>query len=104
MDTKNLTNISTHERVPLFGLGTTPQADWKIIFFSTLLFAVGASIFNVYTFLSLGRNGVEVGDNAAEQGVDLDKLQVANLYYENKEKEFQTIVKTPGASAIDPSI
>ena len=84
----------------LFGLGTSPDADWKIIFVSTIILAVLMIILNVFIFIKIDRQEVVVSDEANKEHqkvLDLSELRETVLYYQNKALEFEKI-KNSGAS------
>ena len=84
----------------LFGLGTSPDADWKIIFVSTIILAILMITLNVFMFVKIDRQEVVVSDetNKDKQKVlDLSELRETVLYYRNKALEFDKI-KNSGVS------
>ena len=107
-DLKNIFKKVETRNGSLFGLGTGVQADWKFIFFSTVLLIVIVSTLNVLVFLRVDKGEVfESGDDESgpRSTLNLDKLRDANTYYRAKALEFNRI-KSGGARASfsDPSI
>ena len=90
----------------LFGFGTSPEADWKIIFTSTLILTVLAVGLSVYIFLKIDKGEifvVEKQDEQSEKTLDVSLLQETVSYYKNKEIEFNRI-KNLVAPSVDPSL
>ena len=106
---KNLASIFKKSRSqdagPLFGFGTSAQADWKIIFFSTLVFILIVSILNLALFVQINRGEIfviEEKDNAPQHTLDLEKLRETNAYYQNKALGFERIKKATSTPITDP--
>jgi|SRR3989344_9072915 len=90
----------------LFGFGTSSEADWKIIFISTVVLAVLVIVLSVFIFIKINKGEIFVVKKSAEpekKTLDLSLLRKTVSYYENKALEFERIrsVKTP---AVDPSL
>ena len=90
----------------LFGHGTSPEADWKIIFISTMVLAVLVIGLSTFVFIKIDRGEIFVVEKLAEQGdkiLDLSLLRETVSYYQDKAVEFERIkrVKTP---SVDPSL
>src|SRR3989338_2011453 len=90
----------------LFGYGTSPEADWKIIFVSTAVLAVLMIGFSIFIFFKIDREEIFVVKEQVEQGsktLDLSLLKETVSYYQNKALEFERIKKAK-TSAVDPSL
>lgn len=97
-------HITTQGR--LFGFGTSPEADWKIIFsFGTILVLV-VIFLSVYLFLvSDNWKSPGAGNPYSQEGgvLNADLLRETVLYYENKALDFERI-KLEKVEIPDPSI
>ena len=90
----------------LFGFGTSPEADWKIIFISTTILAVFVIALSVFMFIKIDRKGIFVVERSTGgRGTTLDVslLRETILYYQNKAFEFKRI-KSAITPATDPSL
>ncbi|MDP3874894.1 MAG: hypothetical protein Q8Q22_00015 [bacterium] len=90
----------------LFGFGTSPETDWKIIFILTTILAVFVVALSVFMFIKINRGEIFVVERSTEQeGVSLDTplLRKTVLYYQNKAIEFERI-KSTVTPATDPSL
>ncbi|MFZ2763798.1 MAG: hypothetical protein WAX80_02050 [Minisyncoccia bacterium] len=90
----------------LFGFGTSPEADWKIIFVSGLTFALLLIVLSIFMFIKIDKGEIFVvekieGEN--EKTLDIARLQETVSYYQNKAVEFERI-KAAKVSAVDPSL
>lgn len=92
---------------PLLGFGTSPQADWKVIFFSALFLLVTVSLMNGVIFIRI-KNG-EIFSSTSSQSAELQTLNVAKLkstieYYQGKEDQFLNIKSASSTQVVDPSL
>lgn len=100
----NKLNRKIHGR--LFGLGSNPETDWKIIFVSTLVLAVLVVVLSVFIFMKIDKGEIFVVEKSNEQGeksLDTSLLKETVSYYENKAREFERI-KGLIVPAVDPSL
>lgn len=89
----------------LFGFGTSPEADWKIIFISTMILAILVITLSVFMFIKIDRKGIFVVERSTgerETTLDASLLRETVLYYQNKALEFKRI-KSTITPATDPS-
>jgi len=107
-----MTNSKLHKkinfRIPsnLFGFGTSPEADWKIIFVSLLVLALLVVGLCAYVFLNVDKQDIfMVGETKvnSEQVLDLVRLKETILYYQEKALQLEKI-KRLDSSSVDPSI
>lgn len=111
MENKNnldpvLEKIEWHADGHLFGFGLSPEADWKVIFVSTVTLIVIVSMLNIFMFLRVDRGGLS-REEALESEVpslDLESLKGAVNYYQNKSKEFERIRNGTVTVVVDPSL
>lgn len=78
----------------LFGFGTSPECDWKIIFISTIILVALVGVLSVYIFMKIDRGEifvVEKSDEPSEKSLDVSLLKETVLYYKNKALEFKRI-------------
>ena len=90
----------------LFGFGTSPEADWKIILISTIVLAVLAIALNVLIFIKIDKREIFVADKAGEergQALDISLLRETVLYYQNKAREFEKIQNQKTTSMVSPA-
>ena len=90
----------------LFGFGTSPQADWKIIFISTLVLTLLALVLSGFIFIKIDKGEIFVIDKPLEQRgktLDISLLKEIISYYQGKAREFERI-KSLVVPATDPSL
>ena len=90
----------------LFGFNTSPEADWKIIFVSTLILACFIIVLSVLMFVRIDKGEIFVINKPAEEGakiLDVAVLKETVLYYQNKALEFERI-KNVRTTSVDPSL
>ncbi|MDP2720347.1 MAG: hypothetical protein Q8O75_00025, partial [bacterium] len=91
----------------LFGFGTSPETDWKIIFILTTIFAVFVVALSVFMFIKINRGEIFVVKRSVEQEekvLDASLLRETVLYYQNKALEFEKIKSSVVVPAADPSL
>lgn len=89
----------------LFGFGTSPDADWKIIFISTTILATLVIALSIFMFIKINKGGIFAVEKLVEQEekvFDVSLLKETVLYYQNKALEFERI-KQSVVPATDPS-
>lgn len=89
----------------IFGFGTGPEADWKIIFISFAILAVVVIAFSIFMFREIGRGDIFVTEAPGaqeEQILDTSLLKETVLYYQNKALELKKL-KSSTPSDTDPS-
>ena len=97
----------SRDKDPFFGFGTSAQADWKIIFFSTVLIIIVVSILNVVMFIKIDKGEIFVvkeNNPMSKNALNLEKLKETNLYYKNKALEFESLKKGTSSPVVDPSL
>ncbi len=88
------------------GFGTSPEADWKIIFVSAVVLAILIIILSVFMFIKIDKGEIFVVKRLAEEKekiLDITVLRETVSYYQNKALEFERIKKVK-APAVDPSL
>ena len=51
----------------LFGFGTSPEADWKIILISAMMLAVSAVVLSVFMFIKIDKGEIFVIEKSEEE-------------------------------------
>ena len=90
----------------LFGFGTNPEIDWKIIFISTVVLATAVIILSIFIFIKIDKGEIFVVKKQVEEvGETLDITILRNTvsYYQNKALEFESIKNSKPVSS-DPSL
>jgi len=90
----------------LFGFGTGPEADWKIISFGTLIMTLVMIVMGGYVFIKVDKGEVFVTKGSAdsvERTLNVSLLQDVVVYYKNKEVKFEEIINSR-VDGVDPSI
>lgn len=90
----------------LFGFGTSPEADWKVIFISSAVLAISFVSFSVYIFIKIDKGEIFVPEEPVGQEeniFDSALLTETVSYYQGKALEF-TEMKQEGIPAVDPSL
>ena len=90
----------------LFGFGVSPQADWKIIFISTLVLTLLALVLSGFIFIKIDKGEIFVVDRPLEQRgktLDISLLKETISYYQGKAREFER-TKNLVVPATDPSL
>ncbi len=89
-----------------FGFGTSPEADWKIIFVSTIILTILVIVSSIFIFIKIDKGEIFVVEKSAGEGdktLDLSLLRETVSYYQNKALEFERI-KRARTPATDPSL
>lgn len=90
----------------LFGFGTNPETDWKIIFVSTVVLIVGVITLSVFVFIKSDKRESLVTNNndvQSEAQLDTELLRETILYYQDKKVEFERLDGVV-APMTDPSL
>ena len=90
----------------LFGFGTSVEADWKIIFISTIVLAILAIVLSLYIFIKIDKGEIFVIEKTTEQSettLDASLLKETVSYYKNKALKFERI-KNVIKPTVDPSL
>lgn len=90
----------------LFGFGTSPEADWKIIIVSIVVLVILVIILSVFIFIKIDKGEIFAIEQPIEQGekaLDANLLRETVTYYQNKKLEFESI-RDLTASSSDPSL
>lgn len=90
----------------LFKLGASPEADWKIIFVSTIVLIVSVVALSVFMFIKIDKGEIFVVQRLAGQGqeaLNISILKETVSYYQKKAREFEKI-KNEKVGAVDPSL
>ena len=91
----------------IFGFGTSPEADWRIIFISTIILIASVITLGVFVFRQTNQTDIFMpGDLDVPEGQILDTsvLRETILYYQNKESEFGRIKNSALLVPADPSL
>jgi hypothetical protein len=90
----------------IFGFGTSPEADWKIIFISTVVLVTTVIVLSIFIFIKIDKGEIFVIERLPDQGekiLNLSLLKETVSYYQNKAIEFERIKNSASPSA-DPSL
>lgn len=90
----------------LFGFGTSPEADWKIILISTIILTVLVIALSVFLFIKVDKGEifmVEKSVGQKEKALNISLLKETVFYYQNKALEFERI-KSSVTPTADPSL
>jgi len=90
----------------LFGFGTNPEIDWKIIFISTIVLATLVILLSIFIFIKIEKGEIFVVKKSVgevETTLDVAILRNTVSYYQDKALEFERI-KSTKPSAVDPSL
>jgi hypothetical protein len=90
-----------------FGWGASPDADWKVIFLSTLVLVIVVGGWSYLEFNRIIKGEIFVSKEVSEGGAplfDLENLKKTAAYYEAKALEFEKIKSGTTSSVVDPSI
>ena len=90
----------------LFGFGTSPEADWRIILISAMILVVLIITLSVFIFIKIDKGEIFVVERLAEQSektLNLSLLKETVSYYEAKDLELGKI-KNATTVATDPSL
>ena len=91
----------------LFGFGTSPNYDWKIIFTITVILIVLVTTLNVFMFLKSQKGELSTSEQTAQGedlALDLEKVRELNSYYKTKALEFNRIKRGGTVRIVDPSL
>src|SRR3989338_6823251 len=90
----------------LFGFGTNPEIDWKIIFISTIVLATAVILLSIFIFIKIDKGEIFVVKKQveeAEETFDVAVLRNTVSYYQDNALQFERIKNTK-LSAVDPSL
>jgi hypothetical protein len=90
----------------IFGFGTSPEADWKIILVSTTILLVGVLALCAFIFIKIDKGEIFVvkkPTDETEKTLDINLLKETIIYYQNRKAEFDR-VKGTVVPALDPSL
>ncbi len=90
----------------LFGFGTSPEMDWKIIFIATAALALLMTAWNVFVFTTIDKGEIFATEKSTEPGkkmLDISLLRETVSYYQNKALELERL-KGSVTPAADPSL
>lgn len=90
-----------------FGWGASPDADWKVIFLSTLALVAVVSGWSYFEFRSVSQGEIFIAEGKVGEEAplfDLNNLKQTAAYYEAKALEFEKIKNGTSNSVVDPSI
>jgi hypothetical protein len=89
----------------LFGFGSSPDIDWKIILVTTIAFIILVVVSSIFLFVKVDKGSIfrvaTVEQESATLNVTLLKHVVS--YYQNKALEFERL-KGSVVPSIDPSL
>ena len=91
----------------IFGFGTSPEADWRIIFISAIILVVLVIAFSIFMFRQTNQTDIFTPDDLGVpegQILDTSVLRETILYYQNKESEFGRIKNSALLVPADPSL
>lgn len=101
-----LKNLDWEHRRP-FGWGSSPDADWKVIFLGTLILVTFVSILSLLIFFQVEKGWVFRGTEeliSEESTLDIEKLEKTLTYYQGKAAEFQRLISGSATVVVDPSL
>ncbi len=90
-----------------FGFGTSPQADWKIIFLGTAALSLIAIAFSTYMFIQIDKGEIFIVERSPIENVQTlnnKKLQETVDYYRGKAEDFELYSNSTTTSVVDPSL
>ena len=99
--------LEIRKKGSLFGFGTGPQADWKIIFMTGASLVVLVTLANALIFVKVDKGEifvVEAPELLGERGLNLNTLRETVGYYNSKALELERIKSATSTRLVDPSI
>jgi hypothetical protein len=90
----------------LFSFGTSPEADWKVIFVSALILGVLIILLSVFIFIKIDKGEIFVvkqSTNENSKTLDITLLKETVSHYQSKAREFEQLKNTV-IPAVDPSL
>ena len=102
----NLNKIRFNPKGYRLNLGVSPDRDWKIIFFFTLLLALLMIAISIFTFIEADKGEIFVIEKDPETSsptLNIKELKASIDYYQNKKSNFDKIKNTVTPYP-DPSI
>lgn len=76
----------------LFGFGTSPESDWKVIFISSVVLTIAVIAGSVFMFIKIDKGEIFVSkgfSSQEENTLDIELLRETVSYYQNKIIEFE---------------
>ena len=101
-----LARVKFRQNGRIFGWGTCPEADWKVIFITMVVLIVLTIVFNILMFIQINRGAIFVTvkpEGNKQETLNPDLLRQTISYYQGKVLEFERIQKER-ASSTDPSL
>ncbi len=101
----SIPHISLSKGGKLFGFGTSPETDWKIIFNTGVFLVLCTIIFNAYVFVKIDKGEIFTVNSpeGGSKALDIRKLEEIVSYYKARELEYEE-VKSIGTKVPDPSL
>lgn len=108
METPKLSLSKTGSRMQprSFRFGESPETDWKIIFISAAFLSMIAIVVAAFIFIQIGNGEIFIVEREVSSGdttLNIERLEEAVLYYQEKSAEFERL-RTAPAPAVDPSL
>lgn len=102
---KEFNHISLKKDGRILGFGTSPEADWKIIVYSTALLVLCMFAFNIYIFIKIDKGEIFTTERIVESNrtLDVQKLESVVSHYIEQEAEYENVKKSLNTTP-DPSI
>jgi hypothetical protein len=91
----------------LFGFGTSPETDWKIILVSAVVLAFIVITLCAYMFIKINKGEIFLVDQSTDteaKTLDVEVLRETVSYYQSKALEFEHIRNATTTEAVDPSL
>jgi hypothetical protein len=101
-----LKNLDWNHRRP-FGWNSSPDADWKVIFFGALILILIVSALNLWLFIEAQSGNLFINQEEVVSempSLDLEKLRATLTHYEDKAAESQRLLDGSALIIGDPSI
>lgn len=101
---KNI-NISFKKNGKFLGFGSSPGADWEVVFIVTALLTTLMIVGGAYLFVQVGKGELGKSEESVEATLTLDekRLDATVEYYESKAEKFETL-RNSRVNLADPSI
>lgn len=107
MSTSNfLGKLNMKKNGRLFGIGTSPEADWRFVFVSALIIAILVICLSVFIFMQVDKGEVFINerpDGGGGRTLNTSALRETVSYYQAKGEEFERLRISPEPS-VDPSL
>lgn len=101
----SIRNVSLRRGGRFLGFGSSPEADWRIIFNVGVFLSICMVLFCAYIFIKIDKGEIFTTEppTDAERTLDIQKLKETVSHYKDRKAVYEEL-KNNGTSVPDPSL